>query len=99
MDKILTTIDPVQFIVHVQTQPIPKLPQNKLSGQDLKFFFFCPCSRKCKQFSKKKYKEENFVVDAREWYGYSGAQCETKFKNFIKQNRYLPLNEEKQFQV
>ena len=89
---VLSTIDPDQFIVHVQT-PIAEFEtpplQVKWPRNEVWFLLSLYKERenvfKDKKSKKKTLWEEISKEMQEKGYGYSGAQCETKFKN-LKQN-------------
>lgn len=89
---VLSTIDPDQFIVHVQT-PVAEFEtpplQVKWSRNEVLFLLSLYKERenvfKDKKSKKKTLWEEISKEMQEKGYGYSGAQCETKFKN-LKQN-------------
>lgn len=94
---VLSTIDTDQFIVHVQTPvnltPVAKFEtpplQVKWSRNEVLFLLSLYKERenffKDKKSKKKTLWEEISKEMQEKGYGYSGAQCETKFKN-LKQN-------------
>ena len=90
---VLSTIDPDQFILHVQTTvtefETPPLLQVKWSRNEVLFLLSLYKERenffKDKKSKKKTLWEEISKEMQEKGYGYSGAQCETKFKN-LKQN-------------
>ena len=89
---VLSTIAPDQFILHVQT-PVAKFEtpslQVKWSRNEVLFLLSLYKERenffKDKKSKKKTLWEEISKEMQEKGYGYSGAQCETKFKN-LKQN-------------
>ena len=89
---VLSTIDPDQFILHVQT-PVAEFEtpplQVKWSRNEVLFLLSLYKERenfsKDKKSKKKTLWEEISKEMQEKGYGYSGAQCETKFKN-LKQN-------------
>ena len=89
---VLSTIDPDQFIFHVQT-PVAEFEtpplQVKWSRNEVLFLLSLYKERenifKDKKSKKKTLLEEISKEMQEKGYGYSGAQCETKFKN-LKQN-------------
>ena len=88
---VLSTIDPDQFIIHVQT-PVTEfetLPlQVKWSRNEVLFLLSLYQERenffKDKKSKKKTLWEEISKEMQEKGYGYSGAQCEKKFKNLSK---------------
>ena len=83
---VLSTIDPDQFILHVQT-PVAEFEtrplQVKWSRNEV--LFLLSLYKERENFFKAKILWEEISREMQEkGYGYSGAQCETKlkFKNF-----------------